>query len=187
VNILRRVRAFEFVRSQTGKEQELMEQLLKIPQIGEVHLLTGEWDLMATITTSETPVDPREKIFDVVRESVRQLPLVRDTSTLIPAWSFVKEDHLARPERRMCAFVLLKTKSGQGTKVAKEVTGINEVLESYLLLGKSDVMAVLEFEKSFIPSVPEMVAQIVSNKIAKIGGIVSTETLLPLQSLSKPA
>ena len=49
-------KAFELIRSQTGKEDELINDLMKLPQVKETHLLAGKWDLMATLAFEEQPV-----------------------------------------------------------------------------------------------------------------------------------
>jgi hypothetical protein len=66
-----------------------------------------------------------------------------------------------------------------------QVMRYSEVMESHLLLGKSDVLAVLEFEKGIVPPVPERVARIVTEEIANIKDITGTETLCPIRSLVK--
>ena len=54
-----------------------------------------------------------------------------------------------------------------------------------MLLGKYDVLAVLEFEKGLAQPVPERAARIVTDGIQKIENIVDTETLCPLESIVK--
>jgi DNA-binding Lrp family transcriptional regulator len=178
-------KAFELIRSQTGKEDELIDDLMKLPQVKETHLLAGKWDLMATLSFKEQPVDSREHLLDVVTGQIRKMPLVRDTNTIVPAISRMKETHPTRPQRRAYAFVFIKTRMGKEQKVMNRIMRHNEVAESHLLLGKSDVLAVLEFEKGITPPVPERVARIVTEEIAKIENIVGTETLCPIRSVVK--
>jgi DNA-binding Lrp family transcriptional regulator len=179
------VKAFELIRARTGKEDALMKQLMKLPQVREAHLLAGSWDIMATLAFEEEPVDPRERMLDIVTDKIRKIPLVRDTNTIVPAMSKTREMHLAHPERRAYAFVFISAKLGKSQRVMNEVMRYNEVMESHLLLGKSDVLAVLEFEKGIVPPVPERVARIVTEQIANIKDIIDTETLCPIKSLVK--
>jgi len=181
----RMVKSFELIRSQTGKEDVLMARLMKLPQVRETHLLAGEWDIMATLAFEEEPVDPRERMLDLVTGKIRKIPLVRDTNTIVPAMSRMREMHLAHPERRAYAFVFIDAKMGKGQEVMNHVMRCDEVAESHLLLGKTDVLAVLEFEKGIVPPVPERVARIVTDEIAKIDNIVETETLCPIRSIVK--
>jgi len=179
------VKAFELIRAQTGKEDVLMARLMKLAQVRETHLLAGEWDILATLAFEEEPVDPRERLLDLVTGKIRKMPFVRDTNTIVPAMSRTREAHLARPERRAYAFVFIDAKMGKGQEVMNHIIRYDEVVESHLLLGKSDVLAVLEFEKGIIPPVPERAAKIVTEEIAKISDITNTETLCPIRSIVK--
>jgi len=179
------VKAFELIRAQTGKEDVLMERLMKLPQVRETHLLAGTWDVMATLAFEEEPVDPRERMLDLVTGKIRKMALVRDTNTIVPAISRMREMHLAHPERRAYAFVFINAKLGRSQTVMNQVMKYSEVVESHLLLGKSDVLAVLEFEKGIVPPVSERVARIVTEEIATISDIISTETLCPIKSMVK--
>lgn len=181
----RMVKAFELIRAQTGKEDVLMERLMKLPQVRETHLLAGTWDVMATLAFEEEPVDPRERMLDLVTGKIRKMALVRDTNTIVPAISRMREMHLAHPERRAYAFVFINAKLGRSQTVMNQVMKYSEVVESHLLLGKSDVLAVLEFEKGIVPPVSERVARIVTEEIATISDITSTETLCPIKSMVK--
>jgi hypothetical protein len=179
------VKAFELIRAQTGKEEALMERLMKLQQVKETHLLAGSWDIMATLAFEEEPVDPRERMLDLVTGKIRKMALVRDTNTIVPAMSRMRETHLARPERRAYAFVFIDTKLGKSQAVMSQIMKYGEVVESHLLLGKYDVLAVLEFEKGIVPPVPERVARIVTGEIANISDIIATETFCPIRSLVK--
>jgi len=183
--LVRMLKSFELIRSKTGKEDVLMARLMKLPQVRETHLLAGEWDIMATLAFEEEPVDPRERLLDLVTGKIRKIPLVRDTNTIVPAMSRMRETHLAHPERRAYAFVFIATKLGKEQEVMNQVMKYNEVAESHLLLGKADVLVVLEFEKGIVPPVPERVAKMVTEQIAKIDNILETETLCPIRSLFK--
>jgi DNA-binding Lrp family transcriptional regulator len=181
----RMVKAFELIRARTGKEDPLMAQLMKLPQVREAHLLAGKWDLMATLAFEEEPVDPRERMLDTVTGKIRKMSLVRDTNTIVPAMSRMREKYLVHPERRAYAFVFIDAKLGKGRAVMNQLMNYDEVAESHLLLGKSDVLAVLEFEKGIVPPVSERVARIVTEEISRIGDITDTETLCPIRSLVK--
>jgi len=181
----RMVKAFGLIRAQTGKEDVLMARLMKLPQVRETHLLAGDWDVVATLAFDEAPIDPRERMLDVVTGKIRKMPLVRDTNTIVPAISMMRDAHLAHPERRAYAFVFIDARLGKGQPVMHQLMKYSEVVESHLLLGKHDVLAVLEFEKGIVPPVSERVARIVTEEIARIGDIIDTETLCPIRSIVK--
>jgi DNA-binding Lrp family transcriptional regulator len=179
------MKAFELIRARTGRENELMARLMKLPQVKEVHLLAGKWDILATLAFEEAPVDPREQMLDVVTGKIRRMPLVRDTNTIVPALSIMRDSHLAHPERRAYAFVFIQTKLGKAQDVMRQVMKFGEVAESHLLLGRADVLAVLEFEKGIVPPVMERAARIVTEHIGRTDNVVETETLSPIRSSVK--
>lgn len=179
------IKAFELIRARTGKEEVLMKHLMKLTQVRESHLLAGKFDVMATLVFEDQPVDPREQMLGIVTGKIRKMALVRDTSTIVPAMSRIRDVHLEHPERRAYAFVFISSKLGKEQDVMNEVLKCDEVAESHLLLGKSDVLAVLHFEKGIIPSVSERIARIVTEKIARIDNILETQTLCPLRSITK--
>jgi DNA-binding Lrp family transcriptional regulator len=172
------IKAFELIRAQTGREEALMRRLIKIPQVRETHLLAGEWDVMATLAFEEQPVDPREHFLNLVTGKIRKMPLV-------PAMSRMRETQLGRPERRAYAFTFIEARMGHGRDVMDHLMRYDEVAESHLLLGRYDVLAVLQFEKGLAQPVPEKVARIVTDQISRIESIVDTETLCPLESFIK--
>ena len=61
-----------------AKEQEVYEDLRDIPDVREVHILFGEWDLIVKIE-SPTP----EALAQFVMEKIRSLAGVKYTSTMI--------------------------------------------------------------------------------------------------------
>jgi DNA-binding Lrp family transcriptional regulator len=182
------MRAFELIRARTGKEERLMAHLMKLQHVRETHLLTGKWDVMATLAfeTLETgAVDPREDVLDLVTGKIRRMTVVRDTSTIVPAMSLMRERLSTNPRQRGYAFVFMSTKLGKEREVMSQMMNLEEVAESHLLLGKSDVLAVLHFERGITPPVLERVARIVTEKIGKTDNVVETQTLCPIKSIIK--
>ncbi len=70
------------------------------------------------------------------------------------------------------AGVLLKIDAARSKRILNEIKEIKEVKNAFLVFGRYDMVAMLEAE-----SVEEM-GRIVIEKIAKIPGIKSTETLI---------
>ncbi len=68
-------------------EDELMERLLEVDEVKSVHIINGEYDILAVVE-----VDLREKpIFSTIQElslhvirEIRQIEGIRDTSTIVP-------------------------------------------------------------------------------------------------------
>ena len=68
-------------------EEELMEQLLEVNEVKSVHVINGEYDILAVVE-----IDLRGKpIFSTIQElslhvvrEIRQIEGIRDTSTIVP-------------------------------------------------------------------------------------------------------
>lgn len=176
--------AFIFMKSMKTKEAELMNQLWEMIEIREVHMLEGEYDVLAVARTEDWRLDPRPRIARFVIEKIRPMPDVADTRTIIPAQTQTKTTS-ARPERRVPAFVFMQTKLGKNDDVVKALLGYKQVREAHSLLGKWDVLAVMEFEKDVTITVPAQVAQIIDKQVAKIAHVMDTETYVPITSRIK--
>ncbi len=72
--------AYVMVSVTDGFERELVAKLQSFPEVEEVHILFGEWDVIAKIRT-DTP----EHAASFVMENIRSFPHVKLTSTLIVA------------------------------------------------------------------------------------------------------
>ena len=64
----------------SAKEQEIYEELRDIPEVREVHILFGEWDMIVKV---EIPTP--EALAQFVMEKIRSLPGVKYSSTMIVA------------------------------------------------------------------------------------------------------
>ena len=64
----------------SAKEQEIFETLRDMKEVKEVHILFGEWDMMAKLELSSP-----EALGSFVMEKVRPIPGVKYTSTMIVA------------------------------------------------------------------------------------------------------
>jgi len=57
------VSAFVGLRTEQGREEEALERLAGLEEVKEVHLTTGEWDVMARVFAEDTDA-LRELMFD---------------------------------------------------------------------------------------------------------------------------
>lgn len=64
----------------SNKENELYEELKKLPNIKDVHIVFGEWDVVAL-----AEVDSAEHLATFVMDKIRVHPEVELTSTMIVA------------------------------------------------------------------------------------------------------
>jgi DNA-binding Lrp family transcriptional regulator len=63
-----------------AKESEIYEALKALPEVKEVHILFGEWDIIAKLELTAP-----EALGTFVMEKIRSLPGVKLTSTMIIA------------------------------------------------------------------------------------------------------
>ncbi|MHA1115035.1 MAG: Lrp/AsnC ligand binding domain-containing protein [Candidatus Heimdallarchaeum aukensis] len=70
--------AFILINSEIGEENNVMEQLLELPNVKEAHVVYGVYDLIAKIEAEDT-----ESLKKIVTENLRALDNVRSTMTMI--------------------------------------------------------------------------------------------------------
>ena len=85
---MRRLRAFTYLKVRGGDLDRIREALLRFPEVRELHLLVGDWDVFAVLEFD--PANKKRQILDFVTERIRGIPDVIDTSTLVPEFSVTK-------------------------------------------------------------------------------------------------
>jgi len=73
------VSAFILIRSDSGTERELLENLEDFDEIAEIDIIYGEWDIIAKIEMEGDVT----ALKDFVLSKIRPLTGVKHTSTLI--------------------------------------------------------------------------------------------------------
>jgi DNA-binding Lrp family transcriptional regulator len=68
---------FVLISVEPGTEREVFQEVIKIDEIVDVHLLFGEYDLIARVEAEDYDV-----IGDIVVNKVRKIPGVTSTKTL---------------------------------------------------------------------------------------------------------
>jgi DNA-binding Lrp family transcriptional regulator len=71
-------KAFVLINAEVGNEQELIKQLRGIPNVTEVHVVYGVYDVIAKVEA-----DTMEKVKETITNSLRRLDNVRSTLTMI--------------------------------------------------------------------------------------------------------
>ena len=77
-------KAFVLINAEVGKEQELIKQLRSTPNVTEVHVVYGVYDVIAKVEANTM-----EKVKETITNSLRRLDNVRSTLTMIA----VEEEH----------------------------------------------------------------------------------------------
>lgn len=86
---LRSVRAFTYVKVKGGDFDRIREVLVALPQVKELHFLTGDWDIFVVLEFPSAQSRKRE-VIDFVTDKIRSLPDIVDTSTLVPEYTITK-------------------------------------------------------------------------------------------------
>ena len=178
------MRSFLLVKTKPGVEKDILSRFKALPEVREIHLITGKFDLLVALESEETEVDPRQRVAEVVIEKVRTAGGIVDTRTIIPIDSESRPS--MTPDRPTAkGFVFVMSEAGKAKELMRKLLEIPEVHGVYMLFGKADVLAELEVEKSYVHPPPQHIAALVENQIAKLGAVHDTDTYVPLESIVK--
>ena len=94
----RMVRAFVFVDVTPGKEKEVMDELLEHDEVVEVHVVSGEHDLLAILQVRREMVAPSaEEVMDFVLHKISDISDLVNTETMVPLLSKTKFEEAHGP------------------------------------------------------------------------------------------
>jgi DNA-binding Lrp family transcriptional regulator len=74
--------AYLLIQCDMGAEVDIIDRLMKIPEVIEVRGTYGVYDIFAKLQS-----DSREKLDEILTNSVRKIPKIRSTNTLSPILS----------------------------------------------------------------------------------------------------
>ncbi len=74
--------AYLLVQCDMGSETDIIQQLMKIPEVKEVRGTYGVYDIFAKLES-----DSREKLDEILTNNIRKIPKIRSTNTLSPILS----------------------------------------------------------------------------------------------------
>ncbi len=74
--------AYLLVQCDMGSEIDIIQQLMKIPEVKEVRGTYGVYDIFAKLES-----DSREKLDEILTNNIRKIPKIRSTNTLSPILS----------------------------------------------------------------------------------------------------
>ena len=81
-------KAFVLLKVSPGHEDEVVNDLLKIQEVREAHIVPGEWDILAVISSQREIVVPSdEKVYKVVMSKIEKIRHVQDTLTMVSQFS----------------------------------------------------------------------------------------------------
>jgi len=178
------LRSFILVKTRPGMEKQILDRFKALPEVREIYLITGKFDLLVGIESEETELDPRQKVAEIVVEKVRKAGGIDDTSTIIPIDSHYRATPTPSDRPVIKSFVFVQSETGKERPLMNKILEIPEALATHLLFGKSDILVELEVEKSFVNPPPQRVAVIV-DRIGKFSEVKDTQTFVPLESVVK--
>ena len=81
-------KAFVLIKVAPGHEEEVVDNLMKVPDIREVHIVPGDWDIIAVISSQKEIVVPSdEKVYKLVLDKISKIRHVQDTNTMVSQFS----------------------------------------------------------------------------------------------------
>ena len=84
-------KAFVLIKVAPGHEDDVINDLMKIPEVHEVHIVPGNWDILAVISSQkEVAIGSDEKVYRLVLEKIEKIKYVTDTNTMVSQFSKTK-------------------------------------------------------------------------------------------------
>ena len=84
----RKQKAFVLVKVEPGHERDVMDSLMKLDEVREVHIVPGEWDIIAVVEAEKgIVVSSDERVYDIVLDKVEKTRHVQDTNTMVSHFS----------------------------------------------------------------------------------------------------
>ncbi len=129
------MRSFLLVKTKPGMEKEVQDRFRAMPEVREIHLITGKFDLLVALESEETDLDPRKKVVELVIEKVRKAGGIIDTRTILPIESELRP---TKPSERPTAkgFAFIMSEAGKTQELIRKILQVPEVPASTCSLGK---------------------------------------------------
>ena len=84
-------KAFVLIKVTPRHTEDVVESLMKIPEVKEVHIVPGDWDILAVVSTQREVVVPSdEKVYKLVLNKISKIRHVQDTNTMVSQFSKTK-------------------------------------------------------------------------------------------------
>ncbi len=81
-------KAFVLVKASPGHEKEVIDDLMKIKEVQEAHIVPGEWDVLAVVNSQKEIVVPSDqKVYNLVMDKIVKIKHVQDTNTMVSQFS----------------------------------------------------------------------------------------------------
>ena len=86
-------------------EKEILGRFEMLPEVRELHLITGKFDLLVALESEDIDLDPRRQVVEVVVDKIRKLGGIVDTRTIFPIEQHVRPMASTRPTVKGFVFI----------------------------------------------------------------------------------
>ncbi|HKT21180.1 MAG TPA: Lrp/AsnC ligand binding domain-containing protein [Nitrososphaerales archaeon] len=84
-------KAFVLIKVASGHAEDVMDALMKVPEVAEAHIVPGNWDIIAVISAQKEVIVPSdEKVYRLVLDKIEKIKHVKDTNTMVSQFSRTK-------------------------------------------------------------------------------------------------
>ncbi len=84
-------KAFVLIKAAPGHTENVVDELMKVPDVKEAHIIAGDWDIIAVISSQKEIVVPSdEKVYKLVLDKISKIKHVQDTNTMVSQFSKTK-------------------------------------------------------------------------------------------------
>ncbi|MDA4125071.1 MAG: Lrp/AsnC ligand binding domain-containing protein [Thaumarchaeota archaeon] len=84
-------KAFILLRVAPGHEKKVLDDLMKVSEVKEAHIVPGEWDILAVVESQKEIIVPSdERIYRIILDKVSKIKYIKDTQTLVSQFSKTK-------------------------------------------------------------------------------------------------
>lgn len=81
-------KAFVLIKVSPGHEKDVVDDLMKIKEVEEAHVVPGEWDVIAVVSSQkELVVTSDQKVYNLVMDKIVKIKYVQDTNTMVSQFS----------------------------------------------------------------------------------------------------
>ncbi len=83
-------RSFSYLKVRTNDIDRVRRALLAFPEVKEVHVITGDWDLLVMMEFPPREGASKRSVLDFIIDKVAKVGGVEDTSTMVPEYTITK-------------------------------------------------------------------------------------------------
>ncbi len=84
-------KAFVLIKVSPGHEKDVVDDLMKVKEVQEAHVVPGEWDVLAVVNAQKEIVVPSDqKVYNLVMDKIVKIRHVQDTNTMVSQFSKIR-------------------------------------------------------------------------------------------------